>query len=71
MDSPQKKKQKTVSGDPKNYNLGCLDYPKEHQTKSFEGKILKKNHFLCKNQAFLSILDTSSVNIASKILENI
>jgi len=39
LDSPPKKNQKTVSGDPKNYHLGCLGYPKEHQTKSFEGKI--------------------------------
>ena len=52
MDSPQKKKQKTVSGDPKNYNLGCLDYPKEHQTKSFESKILKKVTFYAKIKHF-------------------
>ena len=65
LDSPQKKNQKTVSGDPKNYHLGCLGYPKEHQTKSFLGKILKKVIFYAKNQAFFSIFDSFFVHIAS------
>ena len=56
LDSPQKKNQKTVSGDPKNYHLGCLGYPKEHQTKSFQGKILKKVIFYAKIEHFLAYL---------------
>ena len=53
LDSPQKKIQKTHSGDPKNYHLGCLGYPKQHQTKSFEGKILEKATFYAKIKHFL------------------
>ena len=56
LDSPQKKNQKTVSGDPKNYHLGCLGYPKEHQTKSFQGKISKKVTFYAKIKHFLAYL---------------
>ena len=54
LDSPQKKNQKTHSGDPKNYYLGCLGYPKEHKTKSFEGKNLKKVIFYAKIKHFLA-----------------
>ena len=71
LDSPQKKNQKTVFGDPKNYHLGCLGYPKEHQTKLFQGKILKKITFYAKIKHFFSIFGTFTAWIASKTLENI
>ena len=56
LHSPQKKNQKTVSGDPKNYHLGCLGYLKQHQTKSFECKILIKVIFFAKIKHFLAYL---------------
>ena len=61
LHSPQKKNQKTVSGDPKNYHLGCLGYPKQHQTKSFECKILIKVIFLAKIKHFSAYINTWKV----------
>ena len=59
LDSPPKKNQKTHSGDPKNYHLGCLGYTKQHQTKSFEGKIWEKVTFYAKIKHFLPYLALS------------
>ena len=59
LDSPQKKIQKTHSGDPKNYHLGCFGYPKQHQTKLFESKIFEKATFYAKNKHFLPYLAIS------------
>jgi len=59
LDSPPKKKQKTHFGDPKNYHLGCLGYTKQHQTKSFEGKIWEKVTFYAKIKHFLPYLALS------------
>ena len=43
----------------KNYHLGCLGYPKQYQTKSFESKILEKATFYAKNKHFLPYLAIS------------